>query len=190
MTMIRKLVNVGGIKKVIEKWIGELVNWWINKLIVFLTDSDDHKNGRDAEGQWETGLLAETLNVLAENRRQEGRDERAGVDGEVENGEELLELPILLGSRELVASESWHARFDTPRPEGDHRQTQQWKRTFSIKNKQINKHSQSQSQFISIQLQINWSTAFLVTFQQSTFIGYHSTHYNIIELISNSIVYG
>ena len=108
------------------------------------TDSDDHQNGRHAEREREARILPEAVHFLAEDRRDERGDERAGVDGEVKHGEELLELLILLRTHELIAAECRHARLDAARAESDDEQTEKgecpsgrvaWKRKRHLKCK-------------------------------------------------------
>ena len=61
-----------------------------------------HQDCRDAKGQGVAGVVAKALNVLPDLRGEDGGDERAGVDGEVEDGEEGLQLPLLLRQLELI----------------------------------------------------------------------------------------
>ena len=61
-----------------------------------------HQDGRDAKGQGVAGVVAEALDVLPDLGREDGRDEGAGVDCEVEDREESLQLPLLLWQLELV----------------------------------------------------------------------------------------
>ena len=63
--------------------------------------------------------------TLPENGRDEGRDERSGVDCKVENGEECLQLPLLLRKLELVAAERGDARLDAAGAGGDQGQADQ-----------------------------------------------------------------
>ena len=96
-----------------------------------LTDGDDHETGGETEGQREARVLVEAFDVFAQDGRQEGGDERSCVDGEVEDGEELLQLLILLGTGELVAAEGRNAGLDAARSQRDHHQTNQRKMTNS-----------------------------------------------------------
>ena len=61
-----------------------------------------HQDCRDAKGQGVAGVVAKALNVLPDLRGEDGGDEGAGVDGEVEDGEEGLQLPLLLRQLELI----------------------------------------------------------------------------------------
>ena len=61
-----------------------------------------HQDCRDAKGQGVAGVVAKALHVLPDLGREDGRDEGAGVDGEVEDREESLQLPLLLWQLELV----------------------------------------------------------------------------------------
>ena len=92
-----------------------------------LTDCDDHQDGRYTESEREAGVLVEAFDIFAKNGCYEGGNQRSSVDGEVENGKEGLQLPILLRPNELVATESRNARFDASRPDSDDEQPDQWK---------------------------------------------------------------
>ena len=79
---------------------------WVHH-IEGLADHNDHRGHRhqdswDAEGQGVAGVVAEALHVLPDLRREDGRDKGAGVDCEVEDREESLQLPLLLWQLELV----------------------------------------------------------------------------------------
>ena len=80
---------------------------------------DEHEEGGDAEGQAVAGRVAEALDVLPDDGRDEGREEGAGVDGKVKHGEKGLQLPLLLGQPELVAAEGGHAGLDAAGAYGD-----------------------------------------------------------------------
>ena len=61
-----------------------------------------HQDCRNAKSQRVAGVVAKALHVLPDLRGEDGRDERAGVDCEVEDGEEGLQLALLLRQLELV----------------------------------------------------------------------------------------
>ena len=63
-----------------------------------------HQDCRDAKGQGVAGVVAKALNVLPDLRGEDGGDERTGVDGKVEDGEEGLQLPLLLRQLELIST--------------------------------------------------------------------------------------
>ena len=94
-----------------------------------LTECNNHEDGGHTKGQGETRLLSEAVHLLAQVRRHVGGNERTGVDCEIENGEELLELFLLLRTLELVASECRDARFDASCTDGDCDETNQRTRT-------------------------------------------------------------
>ena len=50
------------------------------------------------------GVLTKALNILPDCWGEDGRDEGARIDGEVEDGEESLQLAGLLRQLELVAT--------------------------------------------------------------------------------------
>ena len=82
-------------------------------ILVLLTESNNHQDSRNAKSQWIAGVVAKAVDILSQDRRQRGGNERAGVDGEVEHGEELLELAFLVRQNELVTAERGYARFDS-----------------------------------------------------------------------------
>ena len=89
---------------------------WVH-LVERLPRDDDHRghrhqSRRDPEGQGVAGCVTEALHVLSEDRRHDGADEGAGVDAEVEHGEEGLKLALLLRKLELVTTKGGDTGLD------------------------------------------------------------------------------
>ena len=88
----------------------------------FADDNDDggdeHEDGGDAEGEGVAGVVPETFDIFPDPGSEDGGDEGAGVDGEVEDGEEGLELSFLFRQLELVTAERRDAGLDTARADG------------------------------------------------------------------------
>jgi len=89
-----------------------------------LTYGDHHDDGRDSKGQRIASFLSEAFDVLSEDGGDERGNEGAGVDGEVEDGEKLGELELLLGQLELVTAEGRDAGLDATGAHGDQQQPQ------------------------------------------------------------------
>ena len=68
---------------------------------------DEHEQGGHAKGQRVAGVVTEALDILPEHGSDEGGDEGARVDGEVEDGEEGLQLALLLRQLELDNKGGW-----------------------------------------------------------------------------------
>lgn len=80
-----------------------------------LTNRNDHKYPRNTECQGVTIVVTEAVNISSKYRRQECGDQAAGVDGEVEETEEVAEVLLLFREPELVAAKSRHARLNAAR---------------------------------------------------------------------------
>ena len=101
-----------------------------------LTEETFPKSGCawEPEGQGEAGVVAEARDVLPKHRRHQGRQEGAGVDGKVEEGEVGLELALLLRQLELVGPEGRDARLDTAcgAPRASSLPRAQWRQNFVL----------------------------------------------------------
>ena len=111
------------------------VSTWRLEDIGLLSQDEDHGGNEhehcwNSEGQRVTALVAEAVDVLAEDGSEEGGDHRAGVDGEVEDGEEGLELPLLFRELELVTAERGDAGLDASGADGDQEQAEEGKLTI------------------------------------------------------------
>ena len=69
-----------------------------------------HEEGRNTKGQREAAVLSKAL-LLPEDGGDEGAEEGAAVDAEVEDGEEGLQLQSLLRQLELVPSQKHQNLF-------------------------------------------------------------------------------
>ena len=67
------------------------------------------------------------MDIFAKYGRDESGNKWPSVDGEVEYGEELLELLILLRPHKLLTTKGWYTRFDSSRAQGNNEQTQKRK---------------------------------------------------------------
>jgi hypothetical protein len=83
------------------------------------------ENRKDCE--FRPFLFSKALYVLPEDWREKGGEERSGVDGEVKDGEERLQLSLLLRQFELVAAKGSHARLDAARAHRDEEEADQGK---------------------------------------------------------------
>ena len=95
------------------------------------TNSDQHESRRKTKSEWKARILAEAVDILSQDRCHESGNERSGINGKVEDGEELFQLFVLLRTNELITAKSRNARLDPARPESD--QEESHHRKFSIK---------------------------------------------------------
>ena len=58
------------------------------------------------------------MNISSQDGSQECGDQTAGVDSEVEEGEEIAQVSLLLGQFELVSTKGGDARFNASCSEG------------------------------------------------------------------------
>ena len=101
---------------------------WVH-LVERLPRDDDHRGHshqrcRDPEGQGVAGCVTEALHILSENRRHDSADERAGIDAEVEHGEEGLQLALLFRKFELVSTKGGDTRLDATSANRDKSQSE------------------------------------------------------------------
>lgn len=78
---------------------------------------DNHEDGGHTEGQRIAVDVVKAMDIFAQNGRHGGRDQRAGIDGEVEEREERGYLLQLLWHLELIAAKGRYARLDAARAE-------------------------------------------------------------------------
>jgi len=86
---------------------------------------NEHQQSRHTEGKGVASAIGriKAHNVSLQDGCDDGGDESADVDGQVENGEKGLQLSLLFRQLELIPSEGSYARFDTARPNGNQRKS-------------------------------------------------------------------
>ena len=102
---------------------------WKNFVHKFAS-KENHNRSRH-EDSWQakairiTFIHIKALSICTKNRSDEGGNERAGVNGEIKQGEEESDLLCLFGQFKLFSAKSCNTRFNSSATKCDEKETKE-----------------------------------------------------------------